>query len=308
MLFYGRISTVTGGLYMSTVTLTLSKQEIQALKQKFPQAIVRKTPPYAIYQIKTSDCMITAYESLKVVFQGVGASVYASAYQAIPSKTKKPTSQQKSTFPQCGSDEVGTGDYFGPISVCATYVEEKNIPLLKSLKIQDSKAVNDDIIRKIAPTLMEVLPYSLLILDNAKYNQIHNTNNMVAIKSKLHNQAFVHLRNKLNGLPSLCIIDQFVQGSSYYRYLSHESDVVSTIHFETKAENKYLSVACGSIIARYAFLKAFDNMSAHYDFVFLKGAGAKVDQNIREFVDRFGKEELNNVAKVHFINTTKAFK
>ena len=51
-----------------------------------------------------------------------------------------------------------------------------------------------------------------------------------------------------------------------------------TIHFETKAENKYLSVAAGSIIARYAFLQAFDAMCQHYEFPFVKGAGSKVDR------------------------------
>lgn len=78
---------------------------------------------------------------------------------------------------------------------------------------------------------------------------------MVAIKSRLHNQAYVHLRRKLGSLPSLCIIDQFVQAKSYYRYLHDVEEVVHTIHFETKAENKYLSVAAGSIIARYAFYR-----------------------------------------------------
>lgn len=80
-----------------------------------------------------------------------------------------------------------------------------------------------------------------------------------------------------------------------------------TIHFETKAENKYLSVAAGSIIARYAFLQAFDAMCQHYEFPFVKGAGSKVDQAIRAFVKQYGKAELANVGKLHFANTKKAF-
>lgn len=295
---------------MNTISLTLSAAQIKDLKNRYPHAEVRKTPPYASYQIKLSDCMITAYQSGKVVFQGEGAQVHASSYGSAPTKTKAstkaPQTTQNNRFPQCGSDEVGTGDYFGPVTVCATYVTKEDIPLLQSLHIQDSKAVDDTMIRKIAPTLMEHLPYSLLVLDNRKYNQIHPTNNMVAIKSKLHNQAYVHLRNKLGELPSFCIIDQFVQGPSYYRYLAHEKDVVKGIHFETKAENKYLSVACGSIIARYAFLKAFDAMDERYNFKFLKGASSKVDQNIKDFVRQHGKEELVNVAKLHFANTQKA--
>ena len=37
---------------MSTKTVVLSKKEIMDLKARYPMAQERKTPPYAIYQIK----------------------------------------------------------------------------------------------------------------------------------------------------------------------------------------------------------------------------------------------------------------
>ena len=269
---------------MSTKTVVLSKKEIMDLKARYPMAQERKTPPYAIYQIKLSDCVITAYESGKVVFQGDGADYHADSYAIIEKKkvTKEKGSFREQLYPQCGSDEVGTGDYFGPVVVCASYVSKEDVAWLRELGIQDSKAVDDTKIR------------------------IHDTDNMVAIKCKLHNQAFVHLKNKVENWPNFVIIDQFVQGKSYYRYLKEEPQVIRDIHFETKAENKYLAVASGSIIARYAFLLSFDAMEKQYDFHFLKGASNKVDQNIRDFVKRFGKEELYKVAKLHFANTKKA--
>lgn len=295
---------------MSTVTIVCSKQEIDEINTRYPYAERRKTPPYAYWQIKLSDCVITAYESGKVVFQGEGASLHAQGVNGSVSQMQKdntaPDRKQNAVYPQCGSDEVGTGDYFGPVTVCACYVQKADINWLTSLHIQDSKGMKDETIRNIAPDLMERLPHSLLILNNAKYNQIHPTNNMVGIKCKLHNQAYVHLKKKVAQWPSLVVIDQFVQGKSYYRYLQHESEVVRDIHFETKAENKYLAVACGSVIARYAFLKAFDAMCDAYQFPFLKGASSKVDENIRQFVNLHGIEQLHNVAKLHFANTKKA--
>lgn len=294
---------------MSTVSITCTAAQIQEIRKRYPKAQVRKTPPYAKWQIKLSDCVITAYESGKVVFQGDSADHHASGYD-VNTKKKKSSTTSKIThddwYPQCGSDEVGTGDYFGPVTVCAAYVKEEDISWLQSLGIQDSKAIKDDKIREIAPQLIKQLPHSLLVLDNTTYNRIHPTNNMVGIKCKLHNQAFLHLQKKVTPWPDHVIIDQFVQGASYYRYLQQEQAVVRNIHFETKAENKYLSVACGSIIARYAFLKAFDHMCEHYHFEFLKGASSKVDENIRLFVMMHGKEELRNVAKLHFANTKKA--
>lgn len=298
---------------MGTCTIQTDQTKMLELKQRLKHAEVRKTPPYAVYQIKTSDCVITAYESGKLVFQGNGAEEYAalvapSVMQKAQSRptAKKAQAQPKEIYPQAGSDEVGTGDYFGPVTVCATCVREEDVEFLRELGIQDSKAIDDTAIRRMAPKLIERLPHSLLILDNATYNRIHGENNMVAIKSRMHNQAYVHLRKKLGSLPQFCIIDQFVQKTSYYRYLKNERNVVYDIHFETKAENKYLSVAAGSIIARYAFLKSFDAMCEQYGFPFLKGAGSRVDENIREFVAAHGKEALFQVAKLHFANTKKA--
>lgn len=289
---------------MSTHTITMSEQQIKELEHRLKDCIKRKTPPYALYQYKTSDCVITAYASGKVVFQGEGADFYI---DSIPSQKKSTSiSSQIEQFPQCGSDEVGTGDYFGPVVVCAAYVKEEQVSWLKGLGIQDSKAMDDTYIRKIGNQVMCQIPHSLLILNNAKYNQIHASNNMVAIKAKLHNQAYVHLQKKIGTLPSLCVVDQFVAENSYYRYLKNEKEVIQNLHFETKAENKYLSVACASFIARYAFLLSFDAMKERYNFSFPKGAGKNVDISIQDFVKKYGKEELYNIAKLHFANTNKA--
>ena len=38
-----------------------------------------------------------------------------------------------------GSDEVGTGDFFGPMTVVAVYVDAKQIPLLKELGVKTLK-------------------------------------------------------------------------------------------------------------------------------------------------------------------------
>ena len=289
---------------MSTYTKTMNPAQIEELEHRLKDCTKRKTPPYALYQYKTSDCVITAYASGKVVFQGEGADFYI---DSLPSEKKStPAASIKEQFPQCGSDEVGTGDYFGPVVVCAAYVKQEQVSWLKSLGIQDSKAMDDAYIRKIGNQVMSEIPHSLLILNNAKYNQIHSSHNMVAIKSKLHNQAYVHLQKKIGMLPSLCVVDQFVAENSYYRYLKNEKEVIKNLLFETKAENKYLSVACASLIARYAFLLSFDAMQQRYNFSFPKGAGKNVDISIQNFVEKYGKEELYNIAKLHFANTNKA--
>ena len=107
-----------------------------------------KTPPYAVFQAQDFDTVVTLYESGKVMFQGADADMAASIWieqervlnNRIISldgkdKSKKDKEDVKKFYNMStiGSDEVGTGDYFGPIVVSATYVSKENIPFLTDL-------------------------------------------------------------------------------------------------------------------------------------------------------------------------------
>ena len=281
-------------------TIVYTKNELIKLEDKLKKYQKRNTPPYALYAYKVEDCIVTAYESGKLLIQGNHCDEIA---DLLNNKSKSLPTNDFTIH--AGSDEVGTGDYFGGICVCACVVLEKDIAFLKQYKIMDSKMIKDDKILTLATILMKQLTYSLLIVDNVKYDEVQKNNNMVAIKCKLHNQAYVHLQNKLKTLPSLCVVDQFVAAPSYYRYLKNEASVIYDLHFETKAENKYLAVACASIIARYAFLKQLEQYDKIYDFHFEKGAGSNVDKCAKQFVDQFGYDELVKVVKMHFKNSEK---
>lgn len=49
-----------------------------------------------------------------------------------------------------GCDEVGVGDYFGPLVTCACYLDNSQIEIFKKLNIKDSKKLNDEYILQIA--------------------------------------------------------------------------------------------------------------------------------------------------------------
>ena len=46
-------------------------------------------------------------------------------------------------------------------------------------------------------------------------------------------------------------------------------------------------------------------MSQKYQMTFAKGAGTPADDCAMAFVERYGMDELKNVAKLHFKNTEK---
>lgn len=279
---------------MAVITLKLDDKQINLLTklyEEYQDPNIKSI--YVQYLYRMQDCVISVYKSGKTVFQGQQADYYASFFTSKDSVSE-----------HAGSDEVGTGDYYGPVCVCACIVHQKNEALLNKLAIRDSKALMDQQILEIAPKLMKALDYSLLILDNKKYNQIYGHNNLNVIKAKMHNQAYINLTKKYQ-LPTKIIIDQFTPEANYYRYLKDEPKIIDGITFETKAEDKYLAVACASMIARYGFLQALKNMEDHYEWIFPKGAGKAVDENAKAFVNKFGKDKLKLVAKLNFKNTTR---
>ena len=285
----------------NTITLKLKSIQEEQLFKTFSE--FQTTPPqYAKWQLKPENCVITCYTSGKTVFQGKDANVYAAAF--MQGQDEIPNTATTNQYPQAGSDEVGTGDYFGPVCVCASYVTQDNVDFLIKLGVRDSKQMSDADMLKIGPLLMEHIPHSLLIVPPQKYNRVHESNNLNAIKAKLHNQAYINLAKKIE-LPSFKIIDQFTLETSYYRYLKNEPQIIHGIHFETKAEDKYLSVAVGSIISRYGFLKTWEEMEKKYNMTLPKGSGDKVDIVAQAFVERYGLERLGEIAKLHFKNTEK---
>ena len=276
---------------MSNISLKLDAEKIARLKQTFKDCIKNNPNEYIDTFIQRDDLTISIYKSGKVVFQGNDAFFYASAYL------------DKKLARQAGSDEVGTGDYFGPVCVCACIVEENEFSLLDELHVTDSKQLTDNKIIEIAPILINKIKHSLLILDNLKYNEVHEKYNLNAIKAKLHNKAYLNLLDKGYDIPKAAYVDEFTPKDIYFSYLKDEPNVYHDLVFETKAESNYPAVACASVIARYAFLEKMKQLENKYQMRFHLGAGDDTNEDIKVFVSKYGTDRLKEVAKVHFKNS-----
>ncbi len=279
-----------------------------------------KTPPYAIFQAQEADTIITLYESGKIMFQGVSADIDANIWIDLEKKlnnriintdgTEKKASTTNTSnhidLSTIGSDEVGTGDFFGPIVVTATYVSTKDFEFLEKLGVKDSKKITDDKIKAIAPEIMKRIPYVTTILDNKTYNKHHNKDfNMNKIKAILHNKALYELKNKNNFSYAKIVIDEFCSEQKFYEYIKDVPEKVMHITFMTKAEDKVYSVACASIISRYIFLNKMDELSDSVSIPLPKGAGINVDKVAKEINDQFGSEKLVEIAKMNFSNASR---
>ena len=308
-----------------TITVKVSKNTMDEMSEFFEEFKRPKTPAYAIFQADDADCVVTLYESGKAVFQCVSADMSANMWiererrlnptKAVDVKNseQKDKKEKKEIIidpkiynsSSIGSDEVGTGDYFGPIVVTSAYVNKENISWLESIGVKDSKKLTDDKILEIVPQIIKRIPYKSIILTNKEYNERYNENtNMNKLKAILHNNVLLKLSSEIKDYDYI-VVDEFAQKYVYFNYLKESPNVVRNITFMTKGEDKCLAVACASLISRYIFIKEFDKLSDKVDEFLPKGASDAVTEMGKKLVNKFGKEILNDVAKLNFKNTDK---
>lgn len=286
----------------------IKKKMIEYYKDK----VRDKKIPYVVFQAQEEDTVITMYESGKVMFQGVSADVDAAMWGTALENTKEKQAERKkenAKYYNCsavGSDEVGTGDYFGPIVVTATFVSKEDIPFLEKLGVGDSKKIDDSKILKIAPEIAKKIKYKSVILSNREYNENYTKDiNMNKIKAILHNRVLYQLVNEVRPKYDYIIVDEFAREARYYDYIKDQKVIQRNITFMTKAEDKNMAVACGSVISRYIFLKEFDKLCDSIHIPLPKGAGKDVDSIGEEVVEKYGEEKLKDIAKLNFKNTER---
>lgn len=268
-----------------------------------------KEIPYVVFQAVDEDTVITMYTSGKVMFQGTSADVDATMWKEMDGQSTKEEKVDYGKYHNCssvGSDEVGTGDYFGPIVVTAAYVRKEDVSFLEQLGIRDSKKIDDEKIKKMAPEIAKRIPYRSIILSNKEFNEKYSKNvNMNKIKAILHNKVLYQLMTEEKPEIDYIIVDEFAREKRYYEYLEGIPNIQRGITFMTKAEDKNLAVACGSIISRYIFLKEFNKICDELHLPLVKGAGVEVDKIGEEVVSQYGEDKLKDIAKLNFKNTER---
>ncbi len=297
--------------------------ETKKLMNEFYKDMKRdKTPPYAVFQADTGDTIVTLYESGKAMFQGVSADIEAEMWESIKKDKSdinyfmdndKVNMEKKEEIvipleiSSVGSDEVGTGDYYGPIVVTASYVNKEDIPFLTELGVKDSKKLSDEQILRIVPKIIKKIPYKTIMLSNKEYNDNYGKNmNMNKIKAILHNKVLTEMVKNNNY--EYIVVDQFESEKSYYNHLSEIPNPLKGITFVTKAEDKCLSVAVSSLISRYIFIKEIDKLGDKYDIFLPKGANYYVEDVGIKLVNKYGEKVLHDVAKLNFSNTDRILK
>lgn len=295
--------------------IQVNNQKLKQMAHYYSQFSSKKVPTGALFSISSGSATVTGYYSGKVMFQGKTASAEAAKWQSNSIHSLDTPKKMGTTLPAdfanwsvLGSDEVGAGAYFGPLTTAAVYVSQENLEWVRALGIADSKTLTDDRMKKIAPQIIAKLPHHVVNLMPEKYNQLqplHNVNQMKAIS---HNFSLGKVLDKIFPItPQAILIDQFAQQSTYFNYLKNAKQqriIHENVYFTTKGEQYHLSVAAASILARVVELDAMSKLSVEAGIKLPIGAGREVDTVAAELLRR--GIDLKHYAKLHFANTKKA--
>lgn len=289
---------------MKTLTSKITKAQFKKIDTKyksFKQTDLKNENLQAFY--KTSDLAISVFKNGTLLLQGDDSAILNFGKQTTSGNTKKVLN--KNIDGTIGMDEVGTGDYFGPVVTCACYVPNVCIDKVKALKVNDSKKIDDKQIKVMAKQLKKLVLSETCVCQPIVYNKIINQfDNSNVVKAICHNDSLTKLTNKLKNQNYKVILDQFVARNNYYKYLQQVKIKAAYIDvIEMKAESKYIAVACASVIARDAFLTQMDKLSAKAGVKLPRGATEK-NKIVSVGKQIIKKAKLKEYAKLHFDSIT----
>jgi ribonuclease HIII len=197
-----------------------------------------------------------------------------------------------------GVDESGKGDYFGPLVIAACFVGPEHLAELQGVK--DSKKLTDPIALRLAMKIKETCPHSVISIGPAKYNELYEKfRNLNSLLAWGHARA---VENVLEIRPAnLVISDQFAAGGAVVKRALYERGRKVEFRSVVRAEQD-IAVAAASVLARAEFLRRLKSLGEQFAIDLPKGATVVVPV-ARQFVARHGRDQLGQVAKLHFKTT-----
>lgn len=196
-----------------------------------------------------------------------------------------------------GTDESGKGDYFGPLVIAGVYGDKQMARKLADLGVMDSKKLSDKQIRRLSSEIKNLCPYSVVVIGNERYNELYNSiKNLNRLLAWGHARVIENMLGKVECKNALS--DQFGDPKLIENALMEKGKNI-ILRQRPKAEENVI-VAAASVLARCEFVERMEQMGQRYGMEFPKGASGGTIDAARDFGVRFGKEELNKVAKLHF--------
>jgi ribonuclease HIII len=273
--------------------------------------------PYARFAGEKDKTNVVFYESGKLVVQGKGTREFIE-FVLEPEILKEARLGYETVLnpdllvPRLGVDESGKGDFFGPLCIAGAYVNAAVLDAWKDSGIRDSKAISSDkrirelaeLIRNTPGCVTTVVP-----IGNEAYNRLYakfkSVNTLLAWGHARVIENLMGQKHRMSPSPVRAISDQFASSKeTVARALMSLGREIELVQKHRAEED--LAVAAASILARHEFVTRLGALEKQFEMRLPKGASAAVDAAAREFVAKYGANNLMKVAKMHFRTALRA--
>ncbi len=205
--------------------------------------------------------------------------------------------------PRIGTDEVGKGDYFGPLVIAGCVVQPGMERWLREVGVKDSKLVDDPQVPILAEKIRRLLGegfWDLVAISPERYNQLHEEmGNANRILGWGHARVIENLLEANPDIP-MAVTDQFGDKKYVEGALMQRGRNVRLI--QAYGGERDVAVAAASLLAREEFLRGLRALGREWGISFPRGA-TQVIGVAKRFLREHGEANLGKVAKLHFRTT-----
>ena len=271
---------------------SLSINELEKLKGVILTSRLKKIPvtsEYELLRVKDDKISIIVYKSGKIVYEN-NPETMRIIDQIFVTET---------TYDyELGSDEVGKGEWYGPLVVVCAALDSGDLIELRKLGVKDSKQLSNNEIQRLSKEIQKrKIFWHPLILSPLTYNEQveifkKENKNINELLAWAHSAAIKKLIERLEYNSLHVVIDKFDVEKTYRRLEGIDRKKVKIIQ-KSKGETE-IPVAAASILAKDIFNEDVDKMCKAFGMDFRKIDPKEVPKDI-----------LRQVAKLHFKNIPK---
>ena len=204
--------------------------------------------------------------------------------------------------PHIGTDEAGKGDYFGPLVAAAAYADQVAVARLPEAGVRDAKKVSLGRLRELEKAVKQICPaFQVVNIFPERYNELRQQmGNLNHLLAWAHARAIEDVLAKVHC--QVVVADQFGDEHFLEDSLMKRGRQVKLVQ-RVRAEDDP-AVAAASVLARAAFIRGLERMSAEIGVDLPRGA-THVLPAARKVFEKGGEDLLRKTAKLHFATTKK---
>ena len=275
-------------------SITISFEELEKLKNYILATGLRRVPvtnEFELLRISNGEANLTVYRSGKLVYDDTQAT--RKIIDAIIAE------EQQDYNYILGTDEVGKGEWYGPLVVACTALTPNLITKYRKMGVRDSKTIRKKELFLLEKEMSrDIFPKQISYFLPETYNKLYEDfrreqKTLNDLLAWAHSAAIKKVLELIEYEKVKIIIDKFDIEKTYRRLYTIENSKVKIIQ-KSKGETE-IPVAVASILAKVRFEKLVDSLNQKFSIDLRNSQPEDVDVRILPYV---GKLHFKNVKRV----------